>query len=132
MSRQFWEETLTWATASGTAVTNTTTETILFPNVTIPANYLQDGRLLQLKAFGQWSTGTGPPTLIFSVRWGGVAGTLISKSATITTVASVTAAPWELELMMQVRSNGSAGTVMGNGHVFLFSGTAPTAASATG
>lgn len=132
MSRQTWSETLAWATASGSPVTNTTTETILFPNVTIPANYMQDGRLLRLKAFGQWSTGTGPPTVIFSIRWGGVAGTLICKSATITTIASVTAAPWELEAMLQTRSNGSSGTVMGNGHAILYSGTAPTAASATG
>src|ERR1051325_4445461 len=132
MSRQTWSETLAWATASGTAVTNTTTETILFPNVTIPANYMADGRLLRLKAFGQWSTGTGPPTLIFGARWGGVAGTLLCKSATITTVASITAAPWELEIMMQTRSNGSSGTIMANGHAMLYSGAAPTAASATG
>ena len=44
MSRQYWSETLSWATADGTAVNTTTTETIIFPNVTIPANYMQDGR----------------------------------------------------------------------------------------
>jgi hypothetical protein len=52
MSRQFWNETLTWAVANGVAVANTTTETILFPSVTIPANFLQDGRVLRLTAQG--------------------------------------------------------------------------------
>jgi len=39
MSRQFWQEALWWAVTDGTAVANTTTETIVFPNVTVPANY---------------------------------------------------------------------------------------------
>ncbi len=132
MSRQYWSETLFWATASGTAVTNTTTETIIFPNVTIPANYMQDGRCLRLRAFGQRSTGTGPPTLIFGLRWGGVAGTLICKTAACTTVASTTAAGWDLDIVVQTRSNGSAGTLMGNGVARVFAGVAGTVASATG
>lgn len=115
----------------GTAVANTTTETILFPSVTLPANFMADGRLLRLKAFGQYNN-TGTPTMIFSLRWGGVAGTLLAKSATVTTPSGVTAVPWELEVMIQVRSNGSTGTAMVNGHAFVFSGTAPTVASATG
>lgn len=132
MSRQFWGETLFWATASGTAVTNTTTETILFPNVTVPANYMQDGRCLRLRAIGQYSTGTGPPTLIFTVRWGGVAGTVLCKTAACTTVASVTAALWDLDIVLQTRSNGSSGTVMANGVCRLFAAVAGTVASATG
>lgn len=135
MSRQFWNETLAWATASGTAVANTTTETILFPNVTIPANYLQDGRVLRIRAFGSYGT-TSTPTLIFSLRWGGVAGTVIAKSSTVTTTsgtgggASMTAM-WELEALIQVRSNGSSGTVMTNGLATLFTSTAGTAGTVT-
>lgn len=132
MSRQYWAETIAWATASGTAVTNTTTETIIFPNVTVPANYMQDGRTLQLRAIGQWSSGTGPPTLIFGLRWGGVAGTMLCKTAACTLVASVTAAVWDLDISMTTRSNGSAGTVMANGTARVFAGVAGTVASATG
>lgn len=132
MSRQYWGEALAWATADGSPVTNTTTETIIFPNVTIPANYMQDGRNLRLRAFGKYSTGTGPPTLVFSVRWGGVAGTLICKTAACTTVASVTNAGWDLDVLLSTRSNGSAGTVMGNGVLRLFAAVAGTVASATG
>ena len=131
MSKQFWEEALTWATSSGTAIANTTTETIIFPNVTIPANYLQDGRTLRIRAFGQYSN-TGTPTLIFSLRWGGVAGTLLCKTATCTTPSGVTAACWDLDIVMTVRSNGASGTVMANGTARVFAAVAGTVASATG
>lgn len=131
MSRQFWTEMIAWATASGTAVASTASETILFPNVTIPANYMQDGRALRIRAFGQYSN-TGTPTMIFGVRWGGVAGTLICKTAAITTPSGVTAATWDLEVLLQTRSNGSSGTIMGNGVCRVFAAVAPTVASATG
>lgn len=135
MSRQFWSETLTWATAAGTAIASSTTETILFPNVTIPANYLQDGRCLRLRAFGAYGT-TATPTLIFTLRWGGVAGTVISKSATVTTTSGVgggasMTAPWSFEALIQTRANGSSGSLMTNGEVVLYTSTAGTAGTVT-
>lgn len=135
MSKQFWSETLTWATASGTAVHTLTAETILFPNITIPANYMQDGRTLRLRLFGAYGT-TATPTLIFSLRWGGVAGTVIAKSSTVTTTSGVgggasMTAPWSMEAIIQVRSNGSTGTLMTNGEVILFTSTAGTAGTVT-
>lgn len=128
MSRQFWEETLAWATANGTAVANTATETILFPNVTIPANFMQDGRALKLTAYGQWSnTVTIASTLTFRIRWGGVAGTVICASpAVITPATATTAAIWQLEAIIQTRSNGSTGTVFTMGTVSLFEDAAAT------
>lgn len=131
MSRQFWSETLVWATNSGTAVANSTTETILFPNTTIPANFLQDGRTLRIRAIGQYST-TATPTMIFGVRLGGVAGTLICKTAACTTPSGVTAAMWDLDVLLTTRSNGASGTVMGNGVARVFAAVAGTVASATG
>lgn len=133
MSRQFWQELLAWATASGTAVANTVTETILFPNVTIPANYMQDGRMVRIRASGQHSTlGSGTVSLVFQLRWGGVAGTVICKTGTITQLVSLTAAYWDLDIILNVRSNGATGTVMGNGIARVFGATAPTIGSATG
>lgn len=131
MSRQFWNETLTWATAAGTAVANTGTETILFPNVTIPANYLQDGRCLRLRAFGAYGTFSSTTGFTMALRWGGVAGTVISKSAVnVLTVsfgggASMTA-PWSFEALIQTRSNGSSGTLMTNGEAIFYSATLAT------
>ncbi len=131
MSRQYWEESLAWATASGVAVANTTTETILFPNITIPANFMQDGRTIRIRAVGQYSN-TGTPTMIFTVRLGGVAGTVICKTAACTTPSGVTAAMWDLDVIITTRSNGSSGTVMGNGIARVFAAVAGTVASATG
>jgi hypothetical protein len=135
MSRQFWEETLSWAVGSGTAVANTTTETILFPNVTIPANYMQDGRCLHLRAFGAYGT-TATPTLIFSVRWGGVSGTVLAKQAANVTTSAVgggasMTAMFGFEIYIQTRSNGSAGTLMTNGETVLYTSTLLTAGTVT-
>jgi hypothetical protein len=135
MSRQFWQETLAWATASGTAIANSSTETILVPNVTIPANYMQDGRALRITAFGGYGT-TGTPTLIFSLRWGGVSGTVLAKSSTVTLTSGVgggasMTAMWRIELIVQVRSNGSSGTLMTNGEAILYTSTAGTAGTVT-
>jgi len=124
MSRQFWTEALAWATASGTAVANSVTETIMFPNVTIPANFLQDGRVLHIQAQGQHST-TGTPTLIFRLRWGGVSGTVICLSPTFTCGSGVTANLWELDLLLQVRANGSSGTVVVIGSATVQGATVP-------
>lgn len=130
MSRQFWQEALSWAVADGTAVANTTTETILFPNITIPANYMQDGRTLRLTLYGRHST-TATPTLTFRIRWGGVAGTVIAASGAITCGSAVTAAMWRMEVFIQVRTNGSTGTVFCTGEVEVAEDAANTVGSAT-
>lgn len=132
MSRQFWNETLFWSTVSGTAIA-TQTETILFPNVTIPANFMQDGRALRLRVLGQYSNAASAQALTFRVRWGGVSGTLIMQSAAITTLATaVTNAGWDLNLLLQTRSNGSTGTLMGMGCASLFAGAAVAVGATTG
>jgi hypothetical protein len=135
MSRQFWSETLTWATSSATAIANSTTETVLFPNITIPANYLQDGRCLRGRAFFAYGT-TATPTLVFSLRWGGVSGTVIAKQAANVTTSAVgggasMTALGELEFYIQTRSNGSSGTLMTNGTSTLYTSTLLTAGTVT-
>lgn len=135
MSRQFWSEALAWATANGTAVANSTTETIVFPNITIPGNYMQDGRVLRLSAWGQYGT-TATPTLTFSLRWNGVAGTVFSKTgAAVTTSGTGSGATmtalWRLSALVQTRSNGSTGTLFADGEVVLWTSTVPTAGTVT-
>lgn len=116
MSRQFWSETVSWATASGTAVTGTV-EALLFPNVTIPANFMQDGRAIRLTIFGQFSNiVTTPGTVVFKVRWGGVAGTILAQTAAIQLNAvAQTNQMLSIDAILQTRSNGSTGTVMATG-----------------
>jgi len=135
MSRQYWSETVSWATGSGTAINTSVTETILFPNVTVPANFMQDGRLLRVSAVGAYGT-TATPTLTFRLRWGGVSGTVLAASGAIVTTsgtgggASMTAL-WTFDAFIQVRSNGAAGTAMTNGLATLFTSTVPTAGTVT-
>lgn len=134
-SRQYFMETIYWATADGTAVSNTTTETILSPNVTIPAFYMNDGRALRVTATGKYSTASATPgvNFIWGFRWGGVAGTLITKSGALVTptTTALSNGLWFVEIILQTRSNGSAGTLMGNGKVELHDTTAQTMRSAT-
>jgi hypothetical protein len=132
MSRQFWTEALAWSTTDGTAVANTITETIVFPNVTIPANYMQDGRQLTVEAWGKFSTTTGPPTLRFRLRWGGVTGTVLADSGAVTTIASVTNAVWLVRLRITTRLNGATGALFAMGEAVLYGAAAPTVGSATG
>lgn len=131
MSRQYWSELIAWATADGTAVANSTTETIIFPNITVPANYLSDGRVLELIARGRLSA-VSAATIRFRLRWGGAAGTLIWDSGIITS-NSPTAALWAIPMLhIQVRANGSSGSVIAMGEALVGSAAAATVASATG
>lgn len=130
MSRQSWSENVAWATADGTAIANSTTETIIFPNVTLPANYMADGRVMRLTAYGRHST-TGTPTLTFRLRWGGVAGTTIAASGAMVTGSAVSAAMWKVELIIQTRSNGASGTLFVVGNARLGEDATSTVGSAT-
>ena len=129
MSRQYWSESLAWTTADGTAVNTTTTETIVFPNVTIPANFMQDGRALRLTGYGRWGA-TGTPTFTWAIRWGGVSGTVLASSG-VATVSAQTAAQWQLDAILQTRSNGATGTIFTQGIVTMGTATAPTFGTVT-
>lgn len=133
MTVQRFQESLVYSTSAATAVASTTTETILVPDVTLPANYMQDGRVLRVRANGSYSTlGSGTVTVLFGFRWGGVAGTIITKTAAITQLISMTNAFWDIDVILTTRSNGSAGSIIGGGTARVFGGTAPTIGSATG
>lgn len=131
MSRQSWVEVVKNVVADATAIANSVTETILFPNITIPADYLEGRRALRLKFLAKHST-TGTPTLTFELRWGGVAGTVLCKTGAITCGSGVTNALIEGEIILHVRSDGASGAVLAGGHVTVHGGTAPTVGSATG
>lgn len=130
MSRQYWSELIQWDTADGATISNTTTETIIFPNVVIPANYMQDGRVLRIIAYGRHST-TGTPTLTFRVRWGGVSGTILAQSGAMTTGSAVVNAIWKIDVLLQVRSNGSSGTIFAIGEAKLGEDASSTVGSTT-
>lgn len=115
MSRQSWSELIAWATTDGTAIASSTTETVVFPNITLPGNYMQDGRTLRLYLMGRIGA-TGTPTMTWRLRWGGLSGTILCQSAAIT-LAAVTAAIFEIQITMTTRGNGVTGSVFAAGHI---------------
>lgn len=125
MPRQHWNEAISWATTDSAAVANTVTRTVLFPDVPIPAHYLQDGRVLHIKAFGKIST-TGTPTFIWDIRLGGVNGTLLATTDAITMGSAVANVNWELEAYLQTRVNGSSGSVLVMGTLRVHTGSGTT------
>jgi len=133
VSRQFWSELIAWATADGAAVANSTTEAVVFPNVTIPANFMADGRVLWLIARGRWSNVvTAVPTLTFRLRWGGLTGTVLAASgAVVTPAAATTNAMWEVDLFLQTRSNGATGTIFTQGKLTMYEDAVPTFGTVT-
>src|SRR5689334_2198377 len=114
MSRQYWSELAFWNVADGTAIASSTTETIVIPNITLPANMMSDGRAFRFTGAGRLST-PGTPPVRFRLRWGGVSGTVFWDSGTITCGSGVTASEWWLQVIAQVRSNGSSGTIFAMG-----------------
>jgi hypothetical protein len=142
MSQQSWVEKVSSVIANGTAVANSTTETILFPNITVPANYLTEDRRFRLRATLMYGT-TATPTLILALRWGGVAGTVIAKTGTITTGSAVgggasMTAVMSIDAIVHCRARGSSGSLMTNGDWTVYTtgtagGTAyPIVSGATG
>lgn len=110
-------ETLDALVADGAQVSNTTTETIVCPDYSLPAYFLQPGRTLYLCAFGVCSNVvTTPGTLTMRVRLGGVAGTvLLATSAQGLDTTAHTNAAWWLEAWLTCRTAGATGTIMGGG-----------------
>jgi len=109
---------------AGTALANSVTLTDISPapQIILPANLLDVGQVLRLKAFGVFST-TVTPTLLEGFYWGGVtAATPLAATAAVATASGVTNVPWHLEYEGRVRSTGTAGTIMGAG--FEYRGTA--------
>jgi hypothetical protein len=113
MARQGWIETLAAATADGTAIANSVTETNIYPGYTFPAYQLQDARRIRITVQGKYSN-TGTPTLQFRVKFG---TTVLASTGTITTPSGVTNQPFRIVAEIQTRSNGSSGSVLCIGQV---------------
>jgi hypothetical protein len=117
MGSQNWVETLDSIVADGTQISNSTSETIVCPDFNIPAYYMVPGRTLYVYASGVSSNVvTTPGTLVFRVRWGGVAGTVLVASAAVgLDTTARTNALWNLEAWIVCRTAGASGTFMNSG-----------------
>jgi hypothetical protein len=127
MASQFWVSPIPpFHTADGTALASSTTLTNVSPSpdIVIPANLLQFGTELEIRAHGAFST-TGTPTLLIGIYLGGVAGVALAASTAITTGSAAASWPFVLDYRGIVRSIGSAGSINGQGRLYL--GTSLTA-----
>lgn len=114
--RQKWVEPLLIDEQNnGANFNNTTTETILFPDYTIPAFFLYDSVHLIYTAMGKISA-TATPTMTFALRLGGVTGTILAQSSAIT-LAAATDVMWKVEIDIVSRANGAAGSILAMGEV---------------
>lgn len=121
--RQYWTAPIPpLMTGPGTAYNTSTTATdvnqggtAVNPPVVLPANFLDVGTVLLLKAFGVFST-TVTPTLKLGFYYGGaLAGVSLCDTGAITTASGVTNVPWRLEASVHIRSLGTAGQAIGQG-----------------
>lgn len=112
--------------AAGTALHTSVTLTDISATGgrTVDANFLQPGSVIQLEAFGSFST-TGTPTLLIGAYWGGVAGTKLAATGATTTGSAAASWPWRLFYQGIVRTGGATGTIIGSGYLML--GTSLTA-----
>lgn len=119
----------------GLTLASFTTAASIFPDVTLPANYMKDGRKLWIRARGIWAA-TATPTYTFSVKVGAV---VVVTSAAIT-VSALTNQAWEIDIAIQTRTEGTSGTLLAMGDLNMggvtgtqylpATGTAPAASSA--
>ena len=84
------------------------------PGIKIPANFLEPGTTLTLKARGHASN-TATPTLLMGFFYGTAASVPFGQSGAITTTTAMAAWPWSLDYDARVRSVGTAGSMYGQG-----------------
>lgn len=132
-SRQSWVECIFASAVDGTAIASSTTETIIFPNVTIPGNYMENGRALKVTVAGKFGThSSGTVTHVFKIRYNSTSGATLATTGTVTLVISLTNARFEFEVDLVTRTNGTSGAILADGRAICYGGTAPTIGSATG
>jgi hypothetical protein len=124
-------------TASGSAITATTSETVL-QSMALPANDAIAGAVYRMVGWGVFTSTASPGSTVFTSRLGGVTGTSLVATAAITLGTSLTAAqfkhetlinfisPTTVECLMEVTVNSAAG---GAASVYLASSTAPVTVS---
>jgi len=110
MSLQTWSELIMNSQIDGTAVTTATPGASLIPPaavVTLPANYMQIGKVLRINVWGRVSNRvTGPDTLTINVRYGAIQ-IATSQAIPINLLAKANVSFW-LQWCLTCRSIGNS------------------------
>jgi hypothetical protein len=112
-SRNSWVE-LIYSVTSTTTISATATETIMVPDFPLAANYLSAGRCVRWTLIGDMSSAiTTPGTWTQRLRYGGVGGTIVGVGNAFApdTVAAATTVPFVVEWWLNVRADGTSGSV---------------------
>jgi len=98
-----------YASGNGTAVVNTTTETVFDTSFSVPGNSLAVGQTLDLVIRGIYSTdGTTPGSVRLKLKLG---STVVGDTGVITLNASMSNRLWEIRSAFVVTAIGAGGTI---------------------
>ena len=124
MSRQSWVETLISAEVAGTNLTASLTATSIIPaaaRFTLPANWMDIGRVLRIKATGQLGNiVTTPGTLTIDVRMGPTSNIVVFNGGAMQLSSTAhTTLPFMLEIVLTCRAigSGTSANLMGQGQM---------------
>lgn len=125
--------TLVASYADNTQVADTTTETIIVPDYTIPANFMTAGATLKGIVKGVCSNVvTTPGTLTYHIHVGTATLSATSDTASAALGLDTTARtsfPWQLTFTIQCRAVGASGSILVLGQVWQSNVLASTAAN---
>jgi hypothetical protein len=100
---------------ANTANQASTTEAIISPQITIPPGFVRVGSVFEIEfAFSaaQGAVAQTTPGIVFRLRWGGLAGTILATTGIITPATLLAAAGGYCRAHAVVRSLGATGTIM--------------------
>jgi hypothetical protein len=101
------------ALVADTGNQTSTTEAIVSPVLTIPANYSTAGMIVDFQlvfSCAQGATAQTTPGHLFQLRWGGLSGTVIASVGTITPSTSLGATAGLIDGILIIRTVGASGT----------------------
>lgn len=101
---------------AGNTIANTTTETAITDEYTIPANKAAAGVLIRIKMWGVYGSAFGAPTLRIKIKMG---STVMIDTTAFTVAGSITDGGWMFEGQLHVFTAGASGTVEAQGVVFM-------------
>ena len=99
--------------ADGAQVLNTASETIMVPDFTFAADYMEVGDAFKYTLLGDLSGQAAANTVTFRLRWGGVGGTSLAASGAFAwdPTALSTTLSHMLEFWLVCRTTGTAGSM---------------------
>ena len=143
MTSQIWVAPLNgpaqWSThfagagqsATGTASPGTVISPV--PDYIFPQNFLYQGSMLRVKAWGKAVTGTTTANATFALYYGGTGGNqlLLSAATQIGATTTTQTVPWCYEAQIQIRTIGTSGAAMSYGKLMMSNAAAPTSTGDT-